>query len=76
MHKVFVIEKMTQQCLLGTDYLELYHCVVDLGKRTLTVAPATLLLGAPFMSCDTVGDRQYSAAPMAPSMAPQAPPIQ
>ena len=39
MHKVFVIEKMTQQCLLGTDYLEL---VIE-----SVIAPTTLAVLRP-----------------------------
>ena len=35
---VLVVRDMTQECLLGTDFLERYNCVIDLGKRTLTIA--------------------------------------
>ena len=36
-HKVLVVRDMTQQCLLGTDFLEQCHCVINMGTRTLTV---------------------------------------
>eukprot|EP00731_Ephydatia_muelleri_P019115 Em0011g1155a len=37
-HKVLVVRDMTQQCLLGTDFLEQCHCVINMGTRTLTMA--------------------------------------
>ena len=37
-HKVLVVRDMTQQCLLGTDFLEQGHCVINMGTRTLTMA--------------------------------------
>ena len=37
-HSVLVVKEMTQECLLGTDYLERHNCVIDLGRRTLTIA--------------------------------------
>eukprot|EP00731_Ephydatia_muelleri_P033154 Em0025g110a len=37
-HSVLVVKEMTQECLLGTDFLERHNCVIDLGQRTLTIA--------------------------------------
>ena len=37
-HSVLVVKEMTQECLLGTDFLERHNCVIDLGRRTLTIA--------------------------------------
>ena len=37
-HKVLVVRDMTQQCLLGTDFLEQCHCVINMGTITLTMA--------------------------------------
>ena len=28
-HKVLVVKEMIQECLLGTDFLEKGHCVID-----------------------------------------------
>ena len=35
-HTVLVTRGVTQECLLGADFLSCHHCVVDLGKRLLT----------------------------------------
>ena len=35
--KVLAEIQMSQQCSPGTNYIEQYHCVVDLGKRISTV---------------------------------------
>eukprot|EP00731_Ephydatia_muelleri_P010468 Em0005g1054a len=57
-HKVLVVEQMLQQCLLGTDYLEKQKCLVDLGKRTLTVGKpgncVPLSFGAQSSTCHVV----------------------
>ena len=37
-HNVLVVRDMTQQCLLGTDFLEQCHCVINMGTKTLTMA--------------------------------------
>eukprot|EP00731_Ephydatia_muelleri_P033704 Em0036g8a len=37
-HKVLVVRDMTLQCLLGTDFREQCHCVINMGTRTLTMA--------------------------------------
>ena len=34
-HTVLVTRGVTQECLLGADFLSRHHCVVDLGKRLL-----------------------------------------
>ena len=34
-HTVLVTRGVTQECLLGADFLSHHHCVVDLGKRLL-----------------------------------------
>ena len=36
-HKVLVVDDMSQQFILGTDYLEQQHCVINLITGTLTV---------------------------------------
>ena len=57
-HKVLVVEQMLQQCLLGTDYLEKQKCLIDLGKRTLTVGKpgncVPLSFGAQSSTCHVV----------------------
>ena len=37
MHNVLVVRDMTQQCLLGTDFLEQCHCIINMGAKTLTI---------------------------------------
>ena len=44
-HTVLVVREMTQECLLGTDFLEQYGCVVDLGRRTMIMLGETIPLG-------------------------------
>ena len=36
-HNVLVVRDMTQQCLLGTDFLEQCHCIINMGAKTLTI---------------------------------------
>ena len=37
-HNVLVVRDMTQQCLLGTDFLEQCRCIINMGDKTLTMA--------------------------------------
>ena len=37
-HKVLVVKEMIQECLLGTDFLEKGHCVIDVKNKLLTIA--------------------------------------
>ena len=51
-HSVLVVKEMTQECLLGTDFLERHNCVIDLGHRTLTIAaPVPLFSGNCACTC-------------------------
>ena len=43
-HTVFVVQGMTQECLLGTDFLEQYQCVIDVRGRTMTIEGETVSL--------------------------------
>ena len=43
MHCVLVIRDMTQECLLVTDFLQRYHCVIDLAQRTLTIGAGDVI---------------------------------
>ncbi len=36
-HPVLVVRDLTQSCLLGADFLQKYHCIIDLQEKTLTV---------------------------------------
>ena len=36
-HTVLVVQGMTQECLLGTDFLEQYQCVIDVRGRTMVM---------------------------------------
>ena len=40
-HKVLVVKEMIQECLLGTDFLEKGHCVIDVKNKLLTIADFT-----------------------------------
>ena len=40
-HKVLVVKEMIQECLLGTDFLEKGHCVIDVKNKLLTIAGCT-----------------------------------
>ena len=52
-HKVRCFKEMIQECLLGTDFLEKGHCVIDVKNKLLTIAgctkPVHMLLG----ECDS-----------------------
>ena len=50
-HTVLVVREMTQECLLGTDFLEQYGCVVDLGRRTMIMLGETIPLDTLYGSC-------------------------
>ena len=50
-HTVLVVREMTQECLLGTDFLEQYGCVVDLGRRTIIMLGETIPLDTLYGSC-------------------------
>ena len=54
-HNVLVVWDMTQQCLLGTDFLEQCHCVINMGTKTLTMAgvkqQVPLLVGERDIAC-------------------------
>ena len=43
-HTVLVVQGMTQECLLGTDFLEQYQCVIDVRGRTMTIEGETVSL--------------------------------
>ena len=43
-HTVLVVQGMTQECLLGTDFLEQYQCVIDVRGRTMTIEGETIPL--------------------------------
>ena len=66
-HTVFVRE-MTQECLLGTDFLEQYGCVVDLGRRTMIMLGETIpldtLYGSCICTCHCLYRRQLSCHPI------------
>ena len=53
MQKVLVVEKVTQLCLLGTDYLENIPFFSFLRKRILTARPQANVIWYPIviMSC-------------------------
>ena len=38
LHNIMVVRDMMQQCLLGTDFLEQCHCVINMDTKTLTIA--------------------------------------
>ena len=42
-HTVLVVQGMTQECLLGTDFLEQYQCVIDVRGRTMVMEGETIL---------------------------------
>ena len=54
-HNVLVVRDMTQQCLLGTDFLEQCHCVINMDNKTLTLAghprPVQLCAGECSSTC-------------------------
>ena len=54
-HKVLVVREMIQERLLGTDFLEKGHCVIDVKNKLLTIAgctkPVHLLLGECAFTC-------------------------
>ena len=61
---------MTQPCLLGTDYLEQYHCVVDLGKRIWATSQlCSIVIRYPIvvMSCYYWRQSDHPWAPSGPS---------
>jgi len=43
-HTVLVARGVTQECLLGADFLSRHHCVVDLGKRLRLAGGKTVTL--------------------------------
>ncbi len=47
--KVLVAENMTQECLLGADFLKKYSCVVDLGNQMLLAGGKSI----PFLEGET-----------------------
>ena len=34
-HPVLVVRDLTQSCLLGADFLQKYHCVIDLQEKNI-----------------------------------------
>ena len=49
-HTVLVVQGMTQECLLGTNFLEQYQCVIDVRGRTMVMEGETIPLDTHRMS--------------------------